>query len=150
MSCSSKSVGLFILLVTVTIVFREVTAVERIVERSGSGERLERRPPSGRPSDPDRSILDDLNGPKNFDQLWNLMYEDLVRWLAIMEDVFAETIREQFFDGIVDRKTVKMAMRFFAQNAFITLQRRGLLSPDTFPEASRPVRPRDGHRTVRV
>ena len=63
----------------------------------------------------------------DFDRVWELMYEDLMRWLAIFEDVLAESLREQFFDGIVDRKTVKRALRFFAQNLLASMKTSGFL-----------------------
>lgn len=64
----------------------------------------------------------------SFDHVWELMYEDLMRWMAIFEDVVAESLREQFFDGIVDRKTVKRALRFFTRNFMSSMKDSGFLS----------------------
>jgi hypothetical protein len=63
----------------------------------------------------------------SFDQVWELMYDDLMRWMAIFEDVLAESLREQFFDGIVDRKTVKRALRFFARNLMSSMKSSGFM-----------------------
>lgn len=67
-----------------------------------------------------------------FDKLWSVFYQDVTRWMAILEDVIAETIRTHFFNGLVDRKTIKRGLRVFAQNAFISLQQQGY-----FAESSR-------------
>lgn len=64
----------------------------------------------------------------SFDKIWTLFYTDVVRWMAILEDVIAETIRSQFLNGIVDRKTVKLGMRYFMQNLFISLSQQGYFS----------------------
>ena len=64
----------------------------------------------------------------SFDKVWTLFYTDVVRWMAILEDVIAETIRSQFLNGIVDRKTVKLGLRYFMQNLFISLSQQGYFS----------------------
>lgn len=67
----------------------------------------------------------DVDQVYTFDQLWSLLYQDVTRWMAILEDVIAETIRTHFFNGLVDRKTIKRALRAFTQNALIMLREQG-------------------------
>lgn len=73
----------------------------------------------------------DLEEVYTFDKLWDLLYQDLTRWLAILEDVIAETIRAHFFNGLVDRRTIKLGIRYFAQNAFISLREEGFFASST-------------------
>ena len=77
----------------------------------------------------------DMEEVYTFDQLWSLLYQDLTRWLAILEDVIAETIRAHFFNGLVDRRTIKMGIRYFAQNAFISLRDQGFFQSSPSPSS---------------
>lgn len=80
----------------------------------------------------------ELKEEYSFDQVWELMYEDMMRWLAIFEDVVAESTREQFFDGIVDRKTVKRALRFFARNIMASMKNSGFMDKISGKEVKQP------------
>lgn len=73
----------------------------------------------------------DVEEVYTFDKLWNLLFQDVTRWLAILEDVIAEVIRAHFFNGLVDRKTIKVGIRYFTQNAFISLQEQGFFPSST-------------------
>lgn len=78
----------------------------------------------------------DLEEVYTFDRMWSILYQDLTRWLAILEDVIAETIRAHFFNGLVDRRTIKMGIRYFAQNAFISLREEGFFGSSTPSQSS--------------
>lgn len=68
-----------------------------------------------------------------FDKVWDLLYQDMSRWLAVAEDILAENIRAHFFDGLVDRKTIKMGLRYFTQNMFISLRESGYFVSSQLP-----------------
>ena len=68
-----------------------------------------------------------------FDNVFSLFYRDVLRWLAILEDVLSETIRAHFFNGLVDRRTIKLSLRLFAQNLVVMLREQGYFLPSPPP-----------------
>lgn len=48
----------------------------------------------------------------SIENLKSLAIQDAMRWLTIMEDVVAEYTHKYILDGVLDKKSIKIAMRF--------------------------------------
>lgn len=84
----------------------------------------------GRSTNGGPTTNDVLDGKYSYNNLWNLFVQDVLRWVNITEDILAETLQRQFFEGIVDKKTIKLGMRFFAQKIYNTLNDQGMISEE--------------------
>lgn len=68
-----------------------------------------------------------IEGSKySVDNLQALFLQDLMRWMTIGEDVLAEFITRTVLDGVLDKKSVKIALRFLLQKAKTLLNQNGL------------------------
>lgn len=61
------------------------------------------------------------------------MLQDVIRWMYIMEDLTSEVLQRQFFEGIVDKKTIKLGMRFVVQKLYNILREQNVI-PDEFSQ----------------
>lgn len=66
-----------------------------------------------------------------FESLGQLLLQDIIRWMYILEDLSSEVLQKQFFEGIVDKKTIKLGMRFVVQKCYNILKEQNVI-PDEF------------------
>lgn len=66
-----------------------------------------------------------------FESLGQLALRDIIRWAYILEDLTSEILQRQFFEGIVDKKTIKLGIRFLVQKLYNMLREQNVI-PDEF------------------
>ena len=66
-----------------------------------------------------------------FESLGQLALRDIIRWAYILEDLTSEVLQRQFFEGIVDKKTIKLGIRFLVQKLYNVLREQNVI-PDEF------------------